>query len=307
MRRGVLIAAVIVLLLAACAAAAPPTDVGPFLQSISVNVKATKGYGGAEGSGTVVLVKRKGADPLTFILTANHVVDGLRETKTVTDDEGQDRKVVRYRDAQVVQETQNEDGTRVVGDTRLDAKVVSVDTERDIALLQVRAVGRFDEGARFYADEKVPSVGTAILHCGCPGGQETSGTGAVTAGIVSRVGVRIPDFGGAEHGIFDHVDCAALGGSSGGMIAKASTGEWIAMLTLGLRGGDSFHWCVPIRSVRAWAEEVGCPWLLDPDATVTEEQIDALVLENHGGAGKAKDEPTPAPKQRFVRMIEESE
>lgn len=282
---------------------AMPLAVGPFLQSTSVNVKASQSsYGGSQGSGTVLLVKQKGGGkPFTFILTAQHVVKGLREVKEVIVD-GDTKKQVRYRDAVVVHEKPNASNTRVVGEERLDCKLLSVDEARDIALLQVRAVGEFEHSARFFSGGVVPAVGTAILHCGCPGGQETSGTGAVTAGIISRVGVPIPEFGGAEHGVFDHVDCAALGGSSGGMICRADDGQWIGMITLGLKTGDSFHWMVPIRSVVDWAEDIDAKWLLDPEAEITQDRIDKLPLENNAISGTPSPTPTLAPKSEFSPM-----
>jgi hypothetical protein len=279
-------------------------DTGPYLQTISVNVKAAH----TQGSGTVVNVPREEGAPLTFVLTAAHVIKPLREVRTVVDKDGKDKKVISYRDAQVVHERTNEEGTRVVGESRLDARVLNVDTVRDIALLHVRAVGQFKASAKFYQGGRVPAVGIPILHCGCPGGQDVSGTGAVTAGIISRIGVRIPDFGGSEHGVYDHVDCAALGGSSGGMIAMANDGRWVGMITLGLRSGDSFHWMVPIRSVRGWAKEINASWLLDPDATVDDKMVKEIPLENEAGSSGDSAEEEGAPKllpdNDFVRMVD---
>jgi hypothetical protein len=116
------------------------------------------------------------------------------------------------------------------------------------------------------------------------------GTSTLTGGIISRIGVRIPGFGGgSEHGIFDQTDTAALGGSSGGMIAFKSNGQWIGMITLGLWSGDNFHWIVPARSVAAWAEEIDVMWLFDPALErPTEDDVNAIVLEHviPGYAGK---------------------
>jgi S1-C subfamily serine protease len=309
----------LVLLLAACAVAAEaPQDVGPYLQSISVNIKAKTGYNpGAQGSGTVVL-----KEDTAWILTAHHVVDGLREVRTVIGADGEERKQVRYRDVVVVQDKPNPDGSRIVGDERLDAKVTSVDSTRDIALLRVRAVGEFEHSAKFCGRTVLPA-GTRIFHCGAPGGQDIGGTASLTGGIVSRTGVRIPEFGGSDEGIFDQVDCSGLPGSSGGMVCLQENGAWIGMITLGLRSGDSFHWLVPVRNVREWAAEVGVEWLLDPDAPPpSEDDIKKIPLEYNapgfsGSEGEAgpngwraaplKPTPAVAPLPGPIRMVEPSE
>ncbi|KKK96654.1 hypothetical protein LCGC14_2660570, partial [marine sediment metagenome] len=135
---------------------------------------------------------------------------------------------------------------RVVGESRADAKIISVDSTRDLALLRIRQSDFSKVGAKFYLDESISSAGTLIYHCGAPGGKEIGGTCSLTTGIVSRIGVRIPSFGGAEHGIFDQVDCAALPGSSGGLVALQKDGKYIGLITLGLEGSDNFHWMVPM-------------------------------------------------------------
>jgi S1-C subfamily serine protease len=274
-------------------------DIGQKLQAASVNIKAGDGYGSTQGSGTVFLVPRDGKNRKAFVITAHHVIDGLREVKSVINDEGDEKKLVQYKDAQIVQEIQSRDGSRVVGDTRLDAQIISVDPSRDIALMLVRADDRLNATARFYLDEDIPHAGTEVYHCGAPGGQKIGGTSTLTAGIISRTGVRIPEFGGTE-GIFDQTDTAALGGSSGGMVCLRSDGRWAGLLTLGLGGGDNFHWVVPVRTVKQWAKEIGAEWLLDPKATVTDEQIEAVPLELHGKGKANANRPTPAPTAENV-------
>lgn len=267
--------------------AEPQKPVGPYLQSVSVNVAA----GRYQGSGTIFLSwvrypetdeyprvehERKSA----WVLTAHHVIEDLREVKEVIDSDGTTRKTIRYGDTQVIQE-QVEYG-RTIGEVKYDAQVISIDARRDIALLRVRKGDFTTTGASFYLGTEIPVVGTEIYHCGAPGGKDLGGTSTLTGGIVSRIGVRIPDFGGgSEHGIFDQTDTAALGGSSGGMVALRVDGRWIGMITLGLRSGDNFHWFVPARSVRAWAEEVEVMWLFDTSLPrPTEGDIKAIVLEH---------------------------
>ncbi|MCW4048267.1 MAG: serine protease [Candidatus Bathyarchaeota archaeon] len=251
--------------------------VGPRLQAVSVNVLANR----SQGSGTIFLTYIDGKQA-AFIITANHVIDGLREVNEIIDADGSERQVIRYTDAQIIQE-QVEDG-RTVGEVKYDAKVLSVDIRRDIALLRVRKGDFSRAGATFYFG-RIPTVGTEVYHCGAPGGKDLGGTSSLTAGIISRIGVRISGFGGgSEHGIFDQTDTAALGGSSGGMVALKSNGQWIGMITLGLGGGDSFHWLVPARSVKSWANEIGVMWLFDPSLDCpTEDDVSAIVLENQAG------------------------
>lgn len=263
---------------APCLAGAPA--VGPMLQATSVNIKSMTGSGGVQGSGTIFLLPKQGDNQQAWVITAHHVVNDQRHVNTVIDSGGKERKVVRYDDVQVVQERQTNDSSRIVGDLRMDAKVISVDPVRDIALLLVRARGQFQQGGRFYTKDIVPVAGTCILHCGAPGGQEIGGSATLTSGIISRTGVRIREYGGSEEGIYDQVDCAGMGGSSGGMVCLAENGAWIGMITLGLRGGDNFHWFVPFRNVQQWAKTVGVEWLFAKDAKArTEEEIKQIPLE----------------------------
>ncbi len=252
-----------------------PNPVGPGLQRVSVNVLAD----GAQGSGTIFLVAIEG-EQSAWVLTANHVIDGLREVSDVIDPEGKERKVIRYDDASIIQETVI-DG-RTVGEVKYDAKIISVDKRRDIALMRVRRGDFTSVGARFYLGRTIPSAGTEIYHCGAPGGIKTGGTCTLTGGIISRIGVLLPSFGGgSEYGVFDQTDTAALGGSSGGMIALKSDGRYIGMITLGLRGGDNFHWIVPARSILKWADEVNVRWLFDKSQKrPTELDINKIILEH---------------------------
>lgn len=302
MRRTRILSILCSLVLCVTATAAEP--VGPQLQRISVNITCpTSGYGGgAQGSGTIVLAE-VGGKTTTWVLTAHHVVKGLRDVKDVIGPGGEPKKQVRYKDARIIQE-QVQAG-RGVGEQTYDAKIINVDPRRDIALLRVRIDQFTDHGAVFYLDEAIPQPGTATFHCGAPGGKEIGGTCSLTAGILSRLGVRIPEFGGSEHGVFDQTDTAALGGSSGGLMALRSDGRWIGMITLGLRG-DSFHWMVPVRSVRAWAKEVEVEWLLDPKVTrPSEADIDAIPLELDppGFRSAAKSEGTLKTKPAIVELV----
>jgi len=256
--------------------------VGPTLQKVSVNVLCPGKYGGsggAQGSGTVFLSEIDGKAS-AWVLTAYHVIKGQREVSDVISRTGSTKKSVSYRDAQIIQERVL--AGRIVGELKFDAEIISVDASRDIALLRIRDGEFSDVGATFFLDGDIPLAGTELYHCGAPGGKDTGGTCSLTMGIVSRIGVRIPGFGGgSKHGVFDQTDTAALGGSSGGLLALKSDGRFIGMITLGLRGGDSFHWYVPARSILDWAEEINVQWLFDDTCDrPTEKDIKKIILEN---------------------------
>ena len=90
------------------------------LQDVSVTVKTFDG----EGSGVIVtrtICVGSETGKVNFVWTAAHVVDGLRSVRTVIKD-GQSRKIVEFRDAQIVQELV-EDGRRV-GEMKMEAKVI---------------------------------------------------------------------------------------------------------------------------------------------------------------------------------------
>jgi len=274
-------------------------DIGTLLQNVSVNITCTDNYGSerAQGSGTLIVREIEGKKT-AWILTAHHVVEDSRKVTTVIVD-GTEKKRVTYKDVEMVQEIV-ENG-RVGGSDRYYAKVVSVDPERDIALLRVRVTGKIEKGVTFYLEDKIPPPGTLLYHCGAPGGKEIGGTCSLTDGIVSRIGVLIPKYGGSEHGVFDQTTCSSIGGSSGGLVALRKDGKWVGMITLGLEQTDSFNWVVPIRSVREWAKEIKVEWLLNPKIKPpTEKELEKIPLENSklqlskNKKNDAEKEPTPA-------------
>ena len=277
----------LLLALACSYATAANVTVGRDLQAISVNICSPGAYRAVQGSGTIVLVNI-GEQTTSWVLSAEHVVDSLRQVKSVIGPDGSTRKQVTYRDAEIVQEQVS--GGRAVGEKRYDAKVMCVDPRRDIALLRVRVDGEFKQGAAFYLGGEIPPPGTALFHCGAPGGKDIGGTCSLTSGIVSRLGVRIPDFGGSEHGVFDQVTCPALQGSSGGLVALKEDGRLIGIITLGLRGSDSFHWMVPMRSLLEFARDTKAEWLFDPSVEHPDSEGNiALPLElNPGGFDASK-------------------
>jgi len=284
---------VILALVAGPAAAQLPTapdKVAEYLQTVSVTLKSST----AQGSGTLIVVPIDGK-PVTFCWTAAHVVNSLRQVKEIVAPDGSTKKVVTFADAQVVQEL-IEDGRRV-GEVKMDARIVVFSEKEDLCLLRVRKKGFAVASAVFYEGAEIPKVGSGIFHCGSPGGQEV-GAASVTSGIVSQVGRTFSEYTGE----FDQVDCAAMPGSSGGAV-HLKDGRYIGMITLGIRGGDSFHYMVPIRRVRAWADKMKVDWALGAGKPPTTAELDALPVEDTGTLLRTDPKTPPAGLKYMIRPL----
>ena len=70
--------------------------VADYLQDISVTIRSQSGYTKSEGSG-VLITRNVGGQKVTFVWTCGHVVDNLREIRTVIED-GTPKKVVEFDD-----------------------------------------------------------------------------------------------------------------------------------------------------------------------------------------------------------------
>ena len=264
--------------------------VAAYLQEISVTFKA----GGTQGSGTMVIVPVDGKDT-TFCWTAHHVVDGLRSVKEVITADGAKRQVVTFRDAEIVQE-EIEDGSRV-GERKMLAKLITCSEKEDLALLRIRKKGFARVSAVFYADSGIPPVGTDLYHCGSPGGQDI-GANSVTSGIIAQVGRLFPEWPGE----FDQVTTPAMGGSSGGGLYLRD-GRYIGMLTLGIRGADAFHYIVPIRRIRAWAEKMHVAWALGVGDGPTEKDLEKIPVEDAGVKFRKPIDGGDLPQQKVEHAI----
>ena len=239
------------------------------LQEISVTVKS--GFG--EGSGVIVTreVKTEGnkTEKINFVWTAGHVIDNLRSVRSVIVD-GQPRKIVEFKDAQIVKELV-ENGRRV-GELKMDAKVIKysdADDGEDLALLMVRKRSFIDNNAVFYSGAGKPvSIGTELYHVGSLLGQQ--GSNSMTRGIVSQVG-RVLSLGTGDGTVFDQTTVTAFPGSSGGGVFLSErsgddTGQYMGMLVRG--AGETFNLVVPVRRMRSWAAEQDILWAIDMDKEV---------------------------------------
>ena len=255
------------------------------LQDVSVTVKTSSG----EGSGVIITrtvpITDSSGQPLTvkvnFVWTAAHVVDGLRSVRTVIKD-GQSRKVVEFKDAQIVQELV-EDGRRV-GEMKMEAKVIKYsDSENgeDLALLMIRKKGYIDKSVTFFKAEGKPvPIGTELYHVGSLLGQ--TGSNSMTRGICSQVG-RVLDLGNGSGVVFDQTTVTAFPGSSGGGVFLSersgdNAGQYVGMLVRG--AGETFNLIVPVRRMRTYAKKEGILWAIDSDGPIPNlQEITSMSIE----------------------------
>lgn len=262
-------------------------DLTDKLQSISVTVKSNSG----SGSGTLFVRKTDRGD-IAFCWSAAHVVRGLRSLEDVVDTStGTTKKVVRFADAEIVQEL-TEDGRRI-GEIKMDAEIIRYsdsETGHDLVLLRVRKKNfvPLSQSAVFYLDDKIPSAGTELYHVGSLLGQV--GANSLTTGIVSQVG-RVLKLGNA--GVtFDQTTCAAFPGSSGGGVYLKSDGRYVAMIVRG--AGETFNLTVPVRRMREWARSARVEFAIDPSIPVpSEDELKKIPVEDSGLPASISSEKKP--------------
>jgi S1-C subfamily serine protease len=281
------VAAVIALLcLPMLASAGVPDD----LQDVSVTIKS----GNAQGSGNLV-TRKIGDDTITFVWTAAHVVDNLRTSRTVVTANGATKTIIEYKDAEIVQERQ-QDGRRV-GEVKYNAKVIKVsdaDYGEDLALLMVRCNGAYPLSAstKFHLEEGyIPDIGVELAHCGSLLGQ--FGANSYTTGVLSQTGRTLP-MKGANVKTFDQVTTVSFPGSSGGGMYLKADGTYIGMLTQGVNQLQGFNFIVPVRRMNAWAKSAKIEWAMNPDIEMpTLAEIEAMPVEEAatmiGGVGSNMD------------------
>lgn len=271
----------------------------PYLQSISVTIRADRG----QGSGVLVTREMTGLDgkpvKVNFVWTAAHVIQRLRKTRTIIDTKtGQSKTLVEFRDAEIVQEIV-ENGRRV-GEKKMLASVIKysdADEGQDLALLMVRKLGMTDKSAVFYDTENdILPIGTEVFHVGSLHGQ--FGANSMTNGIMSQIG-RILNIGSAGGGVvFDQTTVNAFPGSSGGGVfvagdtdeTKQYRGQYCGMIVRG--AGETFNLIVPVRRMRAWAKAAGCEWAIKNDPKISPPLAEIYkpgwIIEDTGGVWNAK-------------------
>jgi len=254
-------------------------EVSEYLQDISVTIKTTKG----EGSGVVFTREIKTEDgnkKINFVWTAAHVLESIRNVKTVLDTDGHLKKVVEFQDAEVIKKLV-ENG-RTVGQLAMDAKVIKYSDAKDgedLALLMIRKFDFIQSSAKFLEDKdnKGVALGTQLYHVGSLLGSE--GSNSMTTGIMSQVGRTISLNGGAKV-LFDQTTVTAFPGSSGGGVFLTS-GEYVGMLVRG--AGETFNLIVPMRRISKWSKAEKIDWALNQSVDApTLEEIEKLPVEKLG-------------------------
>ena len=257
----------------------PP--VSTFLQEISVTIKTDRG----EGSGVIFtreIKSKNGKQNVNFVWTAAHVLENIRNVRSVLDAEGKSKKIIEFKDVQIVKKL-IENGI-TVGELSMDALVVKYSDAKDgedLALLMIKKFNFVDKSAKFYVDKggRGLPLGTNLYHVGSLLG--SGGSNSMTTGIMSKVG-RMLSLNGGSKVLFDQTTVTAFPGSSGGGVFL-TTGEYIGMLVRG--AGETFNLIVPIRRMTDWAEEENIKWALDPEEKApTLEEIKKLPKERIGKA-----------------------
>ena len=263
--------------LAAPALAGIPDD----LQGVSVTIKA----GRYQGSGTLV-TRKVGDDTITFVWTAGHVVSNLRTTRTVISLTGTPKILTEYKDAEIVQERQ-QNGC-AVGEVKYTCKVVKIsdaDYGEDLAVLMVRCKSAYPLSAcaKFQQDiNYIPPIGIELSHCGSLLGQ--FGANSYTTGVLSQTGRMLPQKG-ANVKVFDQVTAVAFPGSSGGGMFLKADGVYVGMLTQGVMQLQGFNFIVPVRRIHAFAKEAKIEWAINPAVDMpTMKEIEAIPVEDAGMA-----------------------
>jgi hypothetical protein len=262
--------------------------VADHLQDISVTIRAEGEYRKSEGSG-VLITRKIGSENVTFVWTCGHVIDHMREVRTVIR-KGAPIKIVEFPDIQIIKELV-ESGRRV-GEIKMDATVVKYsdpDDGEDLALLMVRAKDYGKASAKFYLnkDDQIVPIGTQLFHVGSLLGQ--MGANSMTSGIVSQVG-RI--HGKVE---YDQTTVTAFPGSSGGGVFLED-GRYMGMLVRG--AGEGFNLVVPVRRMLRWAKAHDIMWALNPSLKAPS-MDDILDLPVETAGGDDEEEPTKKKKKSY--------
>jgi S1-C subfamily serine protease len=282
----------IFLLILALVSTAKSEEISNYLQDISVTIKTDKG----EGSGVVFtreIGSITGNKKVNFVWTAAHVIEGIRNVRTVLGDDGHVKKITEFKDLAIIKKL-IENG-RTVGQIQMDAKVIKYSDAKDgedLALLMIRKFGFVEASAKFYDDkeEKGVVLGTQLYHVGSLLGE--MGSNSMTTGIMSQVGRTVSLNGGAKV-VFDQTTVTAFPGSSGGGVFLTD-GQYIGMLTRG--AGETFNLVVPIRRMKKWAVQEKLEWAMNKDVPApTLEEIEKIVVENNGKV----DVPIIGPSIRF--------
>ena len=227
------------------------------LQTVSVTIRSEGQFSNGEGSGVIFTRKNSKGELVNFVWTAAHVIDNLRKERQVLVN-GAKKTIVEFKDPMIVKEIRQ--NGRTVGRLQMDAEVLKysdADDGHDLALLRVRKTNFVTDTVTFYLDDKIPGLGTDLLHVGSLLGQ--MGANSMTDGIYSQHGRLIKSL---NKFVFDQTTVTAFPGSSGGGVYLKDDARYIGMLVRG--AGEGFNLIVPVRRMKDYCEKHKIMWALDP-------------------------------------------
>jgi len=213
-------------------------QVGPSVVQINVSGYALAEVSGSSTADTLLERQRSTGsgvivDAAGFIVTNYHVVSGARRVQVVlppADGAGPDGSIVRPR-----------------GRT-LDATIVGVDEETDLAVLKVNATGL---PAATFGDSDLLRAGQIVCAFGSPLGLENS----MTMGVVSAVGRQLA---ADDPMVYVQTDAPINPGNSGGALVDVQ-GRVVGINTLILSqggGNEGLGFAAPSNIVRAVFEQI---------------------------------------------------
>jgi len=216
--------------------------------SVQVVAERETGFGATVAMGSGVVFKRNNK---SFVLTAAHVIEELKQVITeVDEEEGKEKKKILWKDAWIVLE-RVKDG-RKTGELRLLAKVrFATKTEEeggdDVAVLEVYEGDLLPYSAVPLPKDQTVWVGQECWHVGSLYGAFVN---SVSKGIIASVGRLIHN-----KPFHQTSTTAAPGSSGGGVFVVGDDGQlyYAGMLTRGT--GQTVNFVVPIERIRAALKE----------------------------------------------------
>ncbi len=267
---------------------ATPKGTAEHLQNVSVTIRSEGTFSNGEGSGVIFTRKDSEGNSVNFVWTAAHVIDNLRKERQVLIN-GAKKTIVEFKDPMVVKEIRQ--NGRTVGRLQMDAEVLKysdADDGHDLALLRIRKHNFVTDTVTFYLDEKIPGLGTDLLHVGSLLGQ--MGANSMTDGIYSQHGRLIKSL---NKFVFDQTTCTAFPGSSGGGVYLKGDARYVGMLVRG--AGEGFNLIVPVRRMADYCEKHKIMWALDPKIPMpSEEDLKKIPVEHEPKEKSDTEEATDA-------------
>ena len=257
-------------------AAEKKPSVADHLQNVSVTIRAEGEWNAGEGSGVIFTRKDKDGNLVNLVWTAAHVIDNLRKERKILIS-GTSKTIVEFKDPMVVKEIRQ--SGRTVGRLQMDAEVLKYsDSEdgHDLALLRIRKYNFVTDTVEFYLDDKIPELGTDLLHVGSLLGQ--MGANSMTDGIYSQHGRILKHLN--KH-VFDQTTCVAFPGSSGGGVFLKHDGNtrYIGMLVRG--AGEGFNLIVPVRRMADYCKKHKIMWALDKNVKMpSDDELKKIPIEH---------------------------